>query len=50
MSKSNINEVLLVGGSSRIPKIQQILEDFFESKQLNKSLNPDEAVAIGATM
>jgi L1 cell adhesion molecule like protein len=50
MSKSDIHEVVLVGGSSRIPKIQQLLSDFFNGKELNKSLNPDECVAYGAAV
>jgi molecular chaperone DnaK len=47
MSFSQIDEVILVGGSSRIPKVQEIVEKFF-GKKPNKSVNPDEAVAIGA--
>jgi L1 cell adhesion molecule like protein len=39
-----------VGGSTRIPKVQEILSDFFDKKQLNSSVSPDEAVAIGATI
>lgn len=50
MSKGQIHEVVLVGGSTRIPKVQQLLSDFFNGKQLNKSINPDEAVAFGATV
>jgi heat shock protein 1/8 len=50
MSKSQINEIVLVGGSTRIPKVQQLLKDFFNGKELNKSINPDEAVAFGATV
>jgi len=50
MSKGQIHEVVLVGGSTRIPKVQQLLSDFFHGKQLNKSINPDEAVAYGATV
>merc|ERR1739847_47124 len=49
ISKSQIHEVVLVGGSTRIPKIQTLLTDFFNGKQLNRSINPDEAVAYGAT-
>ncbi len=48
LSKSEIHEVVLVGGSTRIPKLQQMLSDFFNGKELCKSLNPDECVAIGA--
>lgn len=50
MSKSDIDEVVLVGGSTRIPKIQKLLSDFFHGKELNKSINPDEAVAYGAAV
>jgi L1 cell adhesion molecule like protein len=50
MDKSKIDEIVLVGGSTRIPKIQQLLKDFFNGKELNKSINPDEAVAYGATV
>jgi len=50
MSKSQVNEIVLVGGSTRIPKVQQLLQDFFNGKELNKSINPDEAVAYGATV
>jgi L1 cell adhesion molecule like protein len=50
IAKSQIHEVVLVGGSTRIPKIQQMLQDFFNGKQLNRSINPDEAVAYGATV
>lgn len=45
--KKDINNVVLVGGSSRIPKMQKLLQDFFEGKALDKSMNPDEAVAYG---
>ena len=50
MSKGDIDEIILVGGSTRIPKIQKLLSDFFNGKELCKSLNPDEAVAVGATI
>lgn len=50
LSKGQIHEVVLVGGSTRIPKVQQMLSDFFNGKQLNRSINPDEAVAYGATV
>jgi len=50
MTKSQVDEIVLVGGSSRIPKIQSMLVDFFNGKALNKSINPDEAVAYGATV
>lgn len=49
-SKSEIDEVVLVGGSSRIPKLQQMISDFFNGKELCKSVNPDEAVAYGAAV
>lgn len=48
MDKSQIHDIVLVGGSTRIPKIQKLLQDFFNGKDLNKSINPDEAVAYGA--
>lgn len=50
MDKSKIDEVVLVGGSTRIPKVQKLLQDFFNGKELNKSINPDEAVAYGAAV
>jgi L1 cell adhesion molecule like protein len=50
MDKSKIDEIVLVGGSTRIPKIQQMLSSFFNGKELNKSINPDEAVAYGAAV
>ena len=50
MDKGQIDEVVLVGGSTRIPKIQKLLQDFFNGKELNKSINPDEAVAYGAAV
>merc|ERR1712240_295972 len=50
MDKSDIHEIVLVGGSTRIPKIQKLLQDFFSGKELNKSINPDEAVAYGAAV
>ena len=50
MSKSEIHEIILVGGSTRIPKIQQLLTDFFNGKSLNNSVNPDEVVAYGAVL
>ncbi|AES64872.1 heat shock 70 kDa protein [Medicago truncatula] len=48
--KSNVDDVVLVGGSSRILKVQQLLQDFFKGKELCKSINPDEAVAFGAAI
>ncbi|RHN43710.1 putative Heat shock protein 70 family [Medicago truncatula] len=50
MDKSAIHDVVLVGGSSRIPKVQQLLQEFFAGKDLCKNINPDEAVAIGAAV
>lgn len=50
LDKGKIDEIVLVGGSTRIPKIQQMLQDFFNGKALNKSINPDEAVAYGAAV
>jgi L1 cell adhesion molecule like protein len=50
LSKSQVHEIVLVGGSTRIPKIQEMLSEFFNGKELNKSINPDEAVAYGATV
>ena len=50
LDKSQIDEIILVGGSSRIPKIQKLLSDFFNGKELNKSINMDEAVAYGAAV
>jgi L1 cell adhesion molecule like protein len=50
MDKSGVHDVVLVGGSTRIPKVQQLLQDFFNGKELCKSINPDEAVAYGAAV
>jgi L1 cell adhesion molecule like protein len=50
MDKSQVHEVVLVGGSTRIPKVQSLLQDFFNGKELCKSINPDEAVAYGAAV
>merc|ERR1711957_809709 len=50
IAKGQIHEVVLVGGSTRIPKVQELLTDFFNGKQLNKTINPDEAVAYGAAV
>ncbi|KAL1195378.1 Heat shock 70 kDa protein BIP3 [Cardamine amara subsp. amara] len=50
LKKSDIDEIVLVGGSTRIPKIQQMLKDFFDGKELSKGTNPDEAVAYGAAV
>lgn len=50
LSKRDIDEIVLVGGSTRIPKVQEMLKDYFNGKELNKSINPDEAVAYGAAV
>ncbi|CAI0420938.1 unnamed protein product [Linum tenue] len=50
IDKAQVNDVVLVGGSTRIPKVQQLLQDFFNGKELCKSINPDEAVAYGAAV
>jgi len=50
ISKGNVHEIVLVGGSTRIPKIQELLSAFFNGKELNKGINPDEAVAYGAAV
>ncbi|EUB55887.1 Heat shock cognate protein [Echinococcus granulosus] len=50
LNKADIHEVVLVGGSTRIPKVQKMLQDIFTASKLNKSINPDEAVAYGATL
>jgi len=50
MDKAQIQDIVLVGGSTRIPKVQKLLQDFFNGKELNKSINPDEAVAYGAAV
>lgn len=50
ISKTEVDQVILVGGSTRIPKVQQMLSEYFNGKELNKSINPDEAVAYGAAV
>lgn len=50
IEKSKVDEIVLVGGSTRIPKIQKLLSDFFDGKKLERSINPDEAVAYGAAV
>ena len=50
LTKKQIDEIVLVGGSTRIPKVQELLKDFFDGKELNKGVNPDEAVAYGAAV
>ena len=50
ISKNNVHDIVLVGGSTRIPKVQQLLSEFFNGKELCKNINPDEAVAFGASV
>ncbi|KAM0746773.1 heat shock protein 70 [Meredithblackwellia eburnea MCA 4105] len=50
IDKSNVHEIVLVGGSTRIPRVQKLVSDFFNGKEPNKSINPDEAVAYGAAV
>lgn len=50
MAKNSIHEVVLVGGSTRIPKVIQLIQEFFNGKEPNRSINPDEAVAYGAAI
>jgi len=50
MSKSQVHEIVLVGGSTRIPKVQELIKNYFNGKELNRSINPDEAVAYGAAI
>jgi len=50
LTKKQVDEIVLVGGSTRIPKVQELLKDFFDGKELNKGVNPDEAVAYGAAV
>lgn len=50
IDKNDVNEIVLVGGSTRIPKVQKLVSDFFNGKELNKTINPDEAVAYGAAV
>ncbi len=50
LSKDDIKEVIMVGGSTRVPKVQEVVSDYFNGKQLNKSVNPDEVVAAGAAI
>ena len=50
LSKKEIDEIVLVGGSTRIPKIQQLIKDFFDGKEPNRGINPDEAIAYGAAV
>ena len=50
LKKTDLDEVVLVGGSTRIPKVQELLKDFFNGKEPNRGVNPDEAVAYGAAV
>jgi heat shock 70kDa protein 1/2/6/8 len=50
IEKKGVEDIVLVGGSTRIPRIQKLLSDFFDGKKLEKSINPDEAVAYGAAV
>lgn len=50
LDRNQIDQVVLVGGSTRIPKIQELLSEYFDGKELNKGINPDEAVAYGAAV
>ena len=50
LSKKEIDEIVLVGGSTRIPKIKQLIKDFFDGKEPNTGINPDEAIAYGAAV
>ena len=50
ISKSQVDEIVLVGGTTRIPKLQAMIQHYFNGKSLNKTINPDEAVAYGAAV
>jgi L1 cell adhesion molecule like protein len=50
IDKASVHDIVLVGGSTRIPKVQSLLTDFFNGKELAKNINPDEAVAYGAAV
>lgn len=50
IDKGAVHDIVLVGGSTRIPKVQSLLSDFFNGRELSKSINPDEAVAFGAAV
>ena len=50
LKRSEIDEIVLVGGSTRIPKVQQLIKEFFNGKEPNRGVNPDEAVAYGAAV
>ena len=50
LKRSEIDEIVLVGGSTRIPKVQSLIKEFFNGKEPNRGINPDEAVAYGAAV
>lgn len=50
MNKKDVDEIVLVGGSTRIPKVQQLVKEFFNGKEPSRGINPDEAVAYGAAV
>ncbi len=50
MKKKDVDEIVLVGGSTRIPKIQQLVKEYFDGKEPSRGINPDEAVAYGAAV
>ena len=50
LKKEQIDEIVLVGGSTRIPKVQQLIKEYFDGKEPSKGVNPDEAVAYGAAV
>jgi len=50
MSKNSIHDIVMVGGSTRIPKVISMLKDFFNGRNPNRSINPDEAIAFGAAV
>ena len=50
MKKSEVDEIVLVGGSTRIPKVQSMIKEYFNGKEPNRGINPDEAVAYGAAV
>merc|ERR1712017_70223 len=50
LKKNEVDEIVMVGGSTRIPKVQQLIKDYFNGKEPNKGINPDEAVAYGAAV
>ena len=50
MPREKVDDIVLVGGSTRIPKVQSLVSEYFGGRQLNKSINPDEAVAYGAAV